>query len=79
MNIQYCADGYDISGSHTAELDADEVRVWDDDFCVIAVSRTPNGKWIYAASDFVVETKDAEYESWQEALRAHDIDLTSTN
>lgn len=51
---QYCLDGNDITGQMYAETDADEVRAWQGahgDTCVLAVKRTPRGRWAIDTSD----------------------------
>jgi hypothetical protein len=48
---QYCRDGYDITSQPLyAEQDADEVRVWDGEFCLLAVVRD-DGCWRIDTSD----------------------------
>lgn len=54
---QYCRDGYDITHEMYAEDDADEVRAWDGahgDTCIVAVQRTPRGRWRIETSDYSV-------------------------
>jgi hypothetical protein len=54
---QHCANGSDITGQPDAERHADEIRAWSGahgDLCIVAVSRTPRGRWRIASSDFDV-------------------------
>lgn len=54
---QLCANGYDITDQVHAEQDADEVHAWagaHGDMCIVAVSRTPRGRWRIESSDFAL-------------------------
>jgi hypothetical protein len=50
---QYCRNGLDITTNFYAEQDADEVRAWDDDFCVLEVRRDGQDptRWRITGSD----------------------------
>ncbi|MEH1124797.1 hypothetical protein [Micromonospora sp. CPCC 206061] len=39
LSMQFCKGGYDITNQVYAEMDADEARAWDGDFCVVALTR----------------------------------------
>src|SRR5262249_28774206 len=54
VDWQFCRDGYDITSQPLyAEQDADEVRAWNGDFCVVAVVRDPAApqQWRINATD----------------------------
>ncbi len=51
VSWQYCRDGYDIGGSFYAEDDADTVRAWDGDFCLIEVTRVGDQEWMPTGGD----------------------------
>ncbi|GAA4256517.1 hypothetical protein [Dactylosporangium darangshiense] len=53
LQWQYCRGEQDISSWFTANLDADEVRAWDGDFCFVAVRRDGHDpqRWRIESSD----------------------------
>jgi hypothetical protein len=53
---QYCRGDNDITGEFHREQDADEVRAWDGDFVMVAVTRSgEKGEyWTITASDAVL-------------------------
>ena len=48
---QYCRGEYDISSNPFAELDATEIRVWDEDLVVVAMVGSQEDGWRIIASD----------------------------
>lgn len=77
-SIQYYLSGRDISGEPCAKADADTVRLWADDTCLVSVRDQANGehfqRWKYDGSDighlFSVELMETEFESWDDAIDA---------
>ena len=58
LRWQYCGSGNDISDQPLyAEQDADEIRAWDDDFCMVAMVRDGK-KWRIEGSDRVIDLPD---------------------
>jgi len=73
MRIQYELSGEDITGDRYAKADADTVRVWDGDVCLVEVSHVRNDGpimvWVINGSD-----ANGEFESWQDALFSQGVD-----
>jgi hypothetical protein len=68
---QYCRNGYDITGDFYAEQDADRLRAWDGDFCLIEVRRTSLG-WEPSGGDGDwVRLADRAFANRGEALAAY--------
>jgi len=73
INLQFCQDDSDITGSPTESRDATEVRAWEGGELLGAVETYPGGKWHASASDRVPSWTDlaAEaYDGWPAALSA---------
>src|SRR5262245_48499905 len=54
LHWQFCRGGYDITSQPMyAEQDADEVRAWDGDFCLVAVVRDTDNpqRWRIDSTD----------------------------
>jgi hypothetical protein len=54
---QHCANGYDTTDQPYADQDADEIRAWSGahgDLCIVALSRTPRGRWRITSTDFAL-------------------------
>jgi hypothetical protein len=69
---QYCQAGNEIIGSLYAADDADMVRAWDDDFCLIEVTRTADGTWEPTGGDGRwVDLAEKRFASPEEALAAY--------
>lgn len=73
MRMQYIRDGLDISSDPFAGEDADAVRVWDADTCLVAVAKNDIDLWVYAASDVGHRYSDKamarSYVSWKHAVQ----------
>lgn len=78
MHVQYCQDGYDITSSHEAKLDADEARIWTKDGILI-VSCEPveseysdRRQWKIITSDLRsrAECEDQTFDTPEEAANA---------
>lgn len=84
MRIDFIQDGRYINGSPDAQVDADCVRVWDGDVCVVeltadnSVSKPGPARWTYTGSDMGHTYSDAllsgEWDTWQDGLSAYGID-----
>jgi hypothetical protein len=48
---QFCQKGYVITGSLYAAEDADQVRFWDGEFCLIEVVKAQDGRWDVTGGD----------------------------
>lgn len=59
---QFCRAGYDISSNFLAEDDADMVRFWEGDFCLLEVTKADTGEWEPTGGDSV---------GWTELANAH--------
>jgi hypothetical protein len=79
MTLQFCLSGRDISGDPYARVDADEVRMWDDETLLLAVTDVARpgeqiARWVYSGSDVGHSYSDAqmaaEHEAWQDALES---------
>ncbi|WP_100514381.1 hypothetical protein [Mycobacteroides abscessus] len=71
--LQFCRDGFDISGDPYCEDDATEVRVWCSEGALVSVTVNDTGTWEYAGSDYGANQDweiDRKYPGWQEALEA---------
>lgn len=67
---QFCQGGWDITRNFVPERDADLVRVWDGDSCVMEVSRPKIGKWAITGSDGHIKSSwyDMRFDSPEGAL-----------
>lgn len=61
--VQYFEDGWDMTGQPYASIGADEIRAWDGDSVIVALKRTPDGKWRIEASDGTIP-EDMWYDSY---------------
>lgn len=75
MSLQFCRDGFDISGDPFREQDADEVRAWTPDAtCLGAITRTDDG-WRVTGSDVADWTAITDtFTDWRAGLAALGID-----
>lgn len=61
LRWQYCLGDQDITTWFTAELDADEVRAWDYDFCYLVVRREADNRWrIHSSDSMLPDDADAQ-------------------
>lgn len=42
---QFCRGGYEIGGGLYDAEDADEIRYWEGDFCLVELSKLADGTW----------------------------------
>jgi hypothetical protein len=55
--LQFCAGDRDITSDFYCEQDAESVRAWTGahgDICIVAVYRTPRGRWRIESTDFTL-------------------------
>lgn len=81
--LQFISDGRDITNQMYAEVDADEVRAWDEEICLLSVKNVhaeigaPGQVWEYESSDYghaySDELLDRTFESWRDAFDAFGI------
>lgn len=60
-SVQYCAGRADISGDLYAEDDADRIRFWSDDMCILEVKRLGSREWNANVSDVWSITREDQY------------------
>lgn len=69
---QYCAGDRDITTEFYAEDDADKVRAWDNDFCLIEVTHVNGRGWVPTGGDGDwTRLADDEFASPWDALAAY--------
>ncbi|SRR6266567_1646147 len=75
VQLQFCRDGFDITGDFARERDADEIRLWKPDAtCLVAVSRDGAG-WRVTGSDVTDWTEmTGTFTEWRDGMAALGID-----
>lgn len=79
MRIQYELSGLDITGDRYAKADADTIRIWDGEVCLIEVTHVRDDGlmmvWAITGSDVGnCLDWDGEFETWQDALASQGVD-----
>jgi hypothetical protein len=78
VQLQFCRDGFDITGDFSRERDADEIRVWTPDAtCLGAMCRDDAG-WRVTGSDVTDWTEITDtFTHWRNGMAALGIDHTT--
>lgn len=82
MRKQFILNGFDISDDEYAYVDADCVRLWDDEIVLVEFSLDEKtGYWLYTGSDIghtmSDEITNPVWESWQDAMNAYGVDVSA--
>ncbi|MGY1947624.1 hypothetical protein [Nocardia asiatica] len=73
LRLQFCDGDDDLTAHPAGDTDASEVRVWDGEVCLAAVTHDSGG-WGYAGGDcghrIPGEHLNARFSDWRQALHA---------